>query len=155
MLMLGLASTVLWTPDKLAEELKARWAPAPSTFIETGGLRVHVRDEGPRTDAHPLVMLHGSGSSLHTWSGWAEVLRTRRRVVTLDLPGFGLTGPSPDDDYSIESYLRFMTTLLDRLGIRRPVLVGRGIGGEIGWQLALKNPSSVDSLVLVSSAKRP
>ena len=55
-----------WAPDRPVEELQARWAPAPSQFIELMGMQVHLRDEGPRDDAEPLLLLHGTSASLHT-----------------------------------------------------------------------------------------
>jgi pimeloyl-ACP methyl ester carboxylesterase len=85
-----------WAPDRPVSELTARWAPPPSTFIEVAGMKVHMRDEGVRDDPSPIVLLHGTAASLHTWEGWVEALKNRRRVIRFDLPGFGLTGPSPD-----------------------------------------------------------
>jgi hypothetical protein len=86
---------VNWVPDRSLAELKPRWGGPPSIFLDIEGMPVHVRDEGPRDDASPIVLLHGFGSSLHAWQGWAEALRDQRRVVRLDLPGFGLTGRRP------------------------------------------------------------
>ncbi len=80
-------------PDRAVETLVARWAPPPSDFIDVKGMVVHVRDEGPRQDPLPVVLVHGTGASLHTWEGWVQVLKTQRRVITFDLPAFGLTGP--------------------------------------------------------------
>jgi pimeloyl-ACP methyl ester carboxylesterase len=89
-----------------------RWAPPPSIFLDVAGLQVHVRDQGPRDDDSPIVLIHGTSSSLHAFEGWAEVLAAQRRVVTFDLPGFGLTGPSADGDYSIDATVRFVVALL-------------------------------------------
>jgi pimeloyl-ACP methyl ester carboxylesterase len=96
----GLVAT--WAPDRPVTELAARWAPPPSKFIPLLGQQVHVRDEGPRDtgsagtpdDGLPIVLLHGTSASLHTWEGWTRELRGGRRVVSFDLPGFGLTGPN-------------------------------------------------------------
>jgi pimeloyl-ACP methyl ester carboxylesterase len=94
-------------------------------------MRVHVRDEGPREDPRPIVLLHGTSSSLHTWNGWAQALRSERRVIRFDLPGFGLTGPAPDGDYAIDHYVAFMRQMLDHYGIEHCVLVGNSFGGWI------------------------
>ena len=83
-----------WEPDRSVEELRERWAPPPSQFIEVGGQLVHLRDEGPRQDTTPIVLLHGTSASLHTWDGWVAELSQTRRVIRFDLPGFGLTGPA-------------------------------------------------------------
>ena len=91
--LMGAFIVFTWAPDRPVEDLKARWAPPPSVFIEIGGLSVHLRDEGPRDDTEPIVLLHGTSSSLHTWEGWVQGLKSQRRVIRFDLPGFGLTGP--------------------------------------------------------------
>lgn len=150
-LPIALVRVTIWQPDRAVSELEVRWAPPPSTFVEIAGLRVHLRDQGIRRDVHPIVLLHGSGGSLHTWTGWAEGLARHHRVVTFDMPGFGLTGPRPDADYSVEAYVAFLTHLLDDLGIERAILVGRAIGGETAWRFALSHPARVEKLVLVAS----
>ncbi|MEW6736370.1 MAG: hypothetical protein AB1489_34075, partial [Acidobacteriota bacterium] len=60
---------VNWAPDRPVSELQTRWAPPPSTFVDVAGMKVHLRDEGPRDDSLPIVLLHGTSSSLHTWEG--------------------------------------------------------------------------------------
>ena len=120
-----------WAPDRTVEELRARWAAPPSEFIELNGLRVHVRDEGRRDDPVPIVLLHGTSDSLHTWSGWVRALEQDRRVIRVDMPGFGLTGPTPDGDYSIEAYTRFAIAVLDHYGLDHSVLGGNSFGGWV------------------------
>jgi len=101
------------------------------------------------------VLLHGTSASLHTWDGWVEVLAPERRVVRVDLPGFGLTGPAPDGDYRIERYVEFVTALLDTLGIERCVLAGNSFGGWVAWETALAEPARVGALILVDAAGYP
>lgn len=147
---LGLYLT--WAPDRPVDELKPRWAQPPSQFITVQGMQVHVRDEGPRDDALPVVLLHGTSASLHTWQGWAGVLKAQRRVIRFDLPGFGLTGPHPLDDYSMAAYVRFVAAVLDQLGVQRFVLAGNSLGGQIAWEVAHAHPQRVGKLVLVDAA---
>ena len=144
-----------WAPDLPLEYLKSRWAPAPSQFIELQGMAVHVRDEGPRDDPAPLLLLHGTSASLHTWDGWAEALKGERRVIRMDLPGFGLTGPFPQGDYRMPSYSAFIVALLDQLKVERVVLAGNSLGGQIAWETALAYPQRVSRLILVDSAGFP
>src|SRR5574337_335103 len=73
-----------WAPERTVAELRARWAPPPSTFLDIAGMKVHVRDEGPKEDKSPLVLVHGTGSSLHAWEGWAQALKDKRRVIRFD-----------------------------------------------------------------------
>jgi pimeloyl-ACP methyl ester carboxylesterase len=144
-------AAINWAPDRSVAELAARWAPPPSTFIDVAGMKVHLRDEGPRDDPSPIVLLHGTAASLHTWEGWVEALKERRRVIRFDLPGFGLTGPSPDGNYGIENYVRFIATMLDKLGLRHCVLGGNSFGGYVAWATALAWPDRVDKLILVDA----
>jgi pimeloyl-ACP methyl ester carboxylesterase len=144
-----------WAPDRPVSELQARWAQPPSTFVDVQGMQVHLRDEGPRTDPVPVVLLHGTSSSLHTWDGWARELKANRRVIRFDLPGIGLTGPSPDGDYRIERYVRFVAAMLDELGVSRCVLAGNSFGGQVAWETALAHPERVEKLILVDAAGYP
>ncbi len=151
----GLVAT--WAPDRPVTELAARWAPPPSKFITLLGQQVHVRDEGPRDtgapdSALPIVLLHGTSASLHTWEGWARDLRGGRRVVSFDLPGFGLTGPNPENDYSIATYVKFVTAMVNSLGIQRFVLAGNSLGGQIAWATAAALPDRVARLILVDAS---
>jgi pimeloyl-ACP methyl ester carboxylesterase len=151
--VLGVALT--WAPDIPVDELKARWARPPSTFIDVNGMQVHMRDEGPRTDPVPIVLLHGTSASLHTWDGWAQALKDKRRVIRMDLPGFALTGPNRQDDYSIDTYVVFMRAFLDKLGVERVVLAGNSLGGQIAWATAAKLPERVERLILVDASGYP
>lgn len=152
-LVAGLLAT--WAPDRTVAQLSARWAQPPSQFIAVNGMQVHLRDEGPRNDALPIVLLHGTSASLHTWDGWAESLKGQRRVIRFDLPAFGLTGPDPHNDYSIAAYVRFVGAVMDRLGVQQFVLAGNSLGGQIAWGTALAMPQRVRQLVLVDSAGYP
>lgn len=149
----GVASA--WAPDRPVESLKARWAPSPSQFVALNGMQVHLRDEGPRDDPQPIVLLHGTSASLHTWEGWVAALKGQRRVITVDLPGFGLTGPSPDGDYHLPHYVDFVISVLNHLQLKQVVLGGNSLGGEISWMTAVGHPERVSKLVLVDAAGYP
>lgn len=147
----GVFIAATWAPDKSVEELSARWAPAPSTFVDVNGLRVHLRDEGPRDDAVPVVLLHGTSASLHTWDGWAAELSKTRRVIRFDMPGFGLTGPAVDNDYRLEAYVELVRSVLDTMGVQSCVLAGNSLGGRVAWGVAVAHPERVQKLILVDS----
>jgi pimeloyl-ACP methyl ester carboxylesterase len=146
----GLVAT--WAPDQPVEALKPRWAQPPSQFIAIDGMQVHLRDEGPRNDPLPIVLIHGTSASLHTWEGWAAALRGQRRVIRFDLPGFALTGPNRQNDYSVEAYVRFVTAVVDQLGVQRFVLAGNSLGGQVAWATAVALPQRVARLVLVDAS---
>jgi pimeloyl-ACP methyl ester carboxylesterase len=157
LLMLSAVALALsQAPDQPVTSLVARWAPPPSDFVDVNGQIVHLRDEGPRDDPLPVVLIHGTSSSLHTWEGWVHALAGRRRVITFDLPGFGLTGPFAGeyrrDDYSGDAYAHFMLDLLDAMKLPRVVIGGNSLGGEVAWRTAFLAPQRVAALILVDAS---
>jgi len=156
LLVTALALALSRAPDRPVETLVARWALPPSNFVEMRGQVVHLRDEGPRDDPLPVVLIHGTSASLHTWEGWVAALKGQRRVISFDLPGFGLTGPFAGQytpgDYRGDSYARFVLDLLDALQVPRAVVGGNSLGGEVAWRLAVMAPERVAALVLVDAA---
>jgi len=155
-LMITAAAVALThTPDRSVDSLVTLWAPPPSDFMYVKGQFVHFRDEGPRTDPVPLVLIHGTAASLHTWQGWVGELRGRKRVITFDLPGFGLTGPFtgqyPRDDYHADNLARFTLDFLDALQVQRFAIGGNSLGGEVAWRVATLAPARVDRLILVDA----
>ena len=139
----------LYTPDKPRAELERAYAGPPSEFVEVLGMRMHVRDTGPR-DAPALVLLHGFGSSLHTWDAWAGPLDAKYRVIRFDLPGFGLTGPDPSDDYSDARGMQVLGALMNALAVPRATLIGNSMGGKLAWLFAAERPERVNKLVLIA-----
>lgn len=115
-------------------------------------MQIHLKDEG---EGIPIVLLHGTSASLHTWDGWAEALKKDHRVIRYDMPGFGLTGPSPDNDYTIETYARVLIAVLDRLGVDQCVLAGNSLGGRVAWSAALLYGDRISRLVLIDASGYP
>lgn len=148
LVLLGLAAALLWTPDKPRTELEALYSEGPADFVQAAGIRLHVRQSGP-ADAPVLLLLHGFGSSLQTWDDWVKALPDYR-VVRLDLPGFGLTGPDPAGDYSDERSVQVLVSLLDALKVERATVVGHSLGGRLAWQFAAAHPERTSKLVLVA-----
>lgn len=137
--------------DLPPEELAA-YAGEPSRFLPVAGMSVHYRDEGEATAGAPLLLLHGTAASLHTWDGWAAELSADHRVVRLDLPGFGLTGPSPAHRYAPEDDVALLDGFLDALGLGTVALGGNSLGGLIALEYTLARPDRVSHLILVDSA---
>lgn len=141
--------------DIALADLKPKWGAPPSVFITVNGMSVHMRDEGPRDDPNPIVLLHGTSSSLHTWEGWTQTLKEQRRIIRIDLPGFGLTGPFPNDNYTMDHYVTFLGNFLDAMDIQHCVLAGNSFGGAIAWHTALKQPLRINKLILVDAVGYP
>lgn len=148
LVLAAIAALALWlyAPDKPRTALEAAY---PSEYRMVLGQRVRLMDTGPRT-APALILLHGFGSSLDTWEPWAKALSAKYRVIRLDLPGFGLTGPDPTGDYSDERTLAVLAALMDQLALPRATLIGNSLGGRFAWEFAAQYPGRVDKLVLIS-----
>jgi pimeloyl-ACP methyl ester carboxylesterase len=138
--------------DRSPAEVEARWGTPPSQFVEVDGMRVHVRDRG---DGPALVLIHGSNSSLFTWEGWAGQLSGKRRVIALDLPGHGLTGPHPQDRYSAKDMAEVVDHIMTKLGVEHASLAGNSMGGHVALVYALAHPQRVDKLILVDAVGLP
>ena len=138
-----------WTPDLPRSALEAKYLEQPGDMMDVGGMRLHVRDRGPR-DAAAVVMIHGTASHLQSWDDWASGLADRFRVVRLDLPGHGLSEPDPTGDYSDERSVALLVELMDQLGLEKANIVGSSLGGRIAWKFAAAHPERTAKLVLVS-----
>ncbi|HET7333939.1 MAG TPA: alpha/beta hydrolase [Rhizomicrobium sp.] len=140
------------TPDIPRGTLEAKYGTPPSQFITLAdGASAHVRDVGPR-DAPVLVLIHGSNASLFTWSPWVARLKNNFRVVTMDMPGHGLTGAVPSNDYSQEAMVEFVKHVTDKLGLPAFAIGGNSMGGGIAARFAETYPARVTHLILVDAA---
>jgi pimeloyl-ACP methyl ester carboxylesterase len=138
-----------WTPNLDVQQLEANYAKPPSQFMNVLGVRLHVRDTGPK-NAPAIILIHGFGASLHTWDEWSSTLEKDFRVVRFDLPGFGLTAKDPKQDYTDDRMNLMLVELMKQLQIEKATLIGNSIGGRIAWYFASQYPSQVKKLVLIS-----
>ncbi len=127
----------------------AKYTNAASRFLDVDGCLIHYRDVGA---GKPLILLHGSFSSLHVFEPWVTILEKNFRVISMDLPGHGLSGESPDNDYSMDMFVRYLHRLLVHLNIRSATLAGNSLGGWLAWEFTVANPERVDHLVLINAA---
>jgi pimeloyl-ACP methyl ester carboxylesterase len=154
LLVVGLIA-FYWQSDIPLATLKEKYAPAPSRFVEVQGMNVHFREYVGTQDTIPIVLLHGTAASLHTWEGWINALEGKHRMICLDLPAFGLTGAHPQGDYSYRSYVEFLYEFLEKMQVKNCILVGNSLGGAISWHFALAYPDRVKKMILVDAAGFP
>jgi pimeloyl-ACP methyl ester carboxylesterase len=135
------------------DDLKERFETADSHWMMVDGTNVHYRLEG-NPSGPTLILLHGLLASLQTWDGWVDALKPHFRIVRIDLPGFGLTGPMASKDYSPEyavKLVEMMRAQLDKKygGFDKVHLIGNSLGGFISWYYATEHAEHVDKLVLI------
>lgn len=151
LLILGY-SWMNYAGDKSFEELKVKWSYENSEFLDMDGMPVHYRING---EGEPLVLIHGTGASLHTWEGWTEILEKDFKVISLDMPAFGLTGPNPKRVYTLEYYAKFLDAFLEKIEVDQFCIAGNSLGGGIAWKYAALFPNKVKSMILIDPMGYP
>ena len=146
---LPLLFTLNITNDITLEELKVEFKNKNSRFVEVDGIFVHYVDEG---NGIPIILLHGTGASLHTWDLWSEKLKDKYRVLRITLPGFGLSGPRSDKKYKIKDYVNLLESFVELMGIEKFYLAGNSLGGSIAWLYTSFYDKKVKKLILVNSS---
>lgn len=144
-LLIAIVVAIAYSPAIPVDELKATYTDEASAFVEIDGMDVHYRKTG---QGFPVLLVHGTSASLHTWHAWHDHLSENFTVYSVDLPGCGITGPHPDDDYSIAAFLDFLETFTQAVGLDSFHIAGNSLGGHIAWEYARVN-SKIKSAVLV------
>jgi pimeloyl-ACP methyl ester carboxylesterase len=141
----GQTATPDWRDTDWLSELKQ---------IEIDGIPFNYVDLGSDSeDADPVVLVHGLGGQWQNWLENIPRLAQSRRVVALDLPGFGCTPEPPDEVVvTITQYGRWVNQLCDQLGLEEIELVGNSMGGYVAAEVAIQFPERVKRLALVSAA---
>ncbi|RJG18167.1 alpha/beta fold hydrolase [Alcanivorax profundi] len=137
----------LRTPDDRFERLLDY--PFVPHYVDVGGLRMHYVDEGP-ADAPPVLMLHGEPTWSYLYRHMIPVCAAAgHRVIAPDLIGFGKSDkPTRIDDYSYQSHMDWMLSLLDQLALTRITLVCQDWGSLLGLRLAAENPDRFRAIVV-------
>lgn len=146
---------LFFQPDRSLNDMKQLYTNANSQFMPLMGMQVHYRDEGNNKDSVPLLLIHGTSSSLNTFDSVVLLLKNNRRVITLDLPAFGLTGPNQTNDYSFAYYNVFLDSFLTTLNVQKCDIGGNSLGGGIAWEFAVAFPEKVRKLILIDASGYP
>jgi pimeloyl-ACP methyl ester carboxylesterase len=157
--LLGLAALVavggyfaMKRGDIAPETLAEKYGGAASRYADLpGGVRMHYRDEG-NASGPTLLLVHGFSASLHTWEPWVERLGGEYRIVSLDLPGHGLTSAPAGYQASSETMRDAVAAFTQAQGLTHFALAGSSMGGNIAWEYALAHPDQVDALILVDAS---
>lgn len=143
---------IAYQPDKPLSVLKAEWTYDNSKFLQIDNMPVHYRINGTGPS---IVLIHGTGASLHTWEKWTEILEKDFKVIALDMPAFGLTGPNDTGNYSLDYYAQFLDEFLTNIGVDSCYIGGNSLGGAISWRYASMYPDKVKKMILLDAGGYP
>jgi pimeloyl-ACP methyl ester carboxylesterase len=144
--------SIYWKNDIDIKELKNKYAYPSSSFISIDGINVHFRNVGK---GEAILLIHGTGASLHTWEKWIDILSPSYRVISFDLPGFGLTGPDPNHNYQISRYTAILDSLMVKLKVDSFHIAGNSLGGLVAWRYTTQFPQKILTLNLIDAAGLP
>ncbi len=147
-----LTTLLFYEGDIPKDVVDARYSSPDSQVLELKELgRIHYRDQGHRR-LLPVLLLHGSSASLHTFEPWVAELEDKYRLITIDLPGHGLTGEIPSDDYSFNTMARVIDQIANHLRLDQFVIGGNSMGGGLAWRYTLEHPDRILGLVLIDAS---
>ena len=141
--------------DRLQWEIDGRDWPnrSNSRFVKAAGLHWHVQQFGPAPcDAPVIVLLHGTGSSSHSWRDVAPLLALRYCVIVMDLPGHAFTTMPSNAEQSLSGMARNVAALLDTLKISPTVIAGHSAGAAVAARMILDQTISPAALVSINGA---
>ncbi len=119
-------------------------APSDATFVDVDGVHVRYRDTG---SGPAVVLVHGYGASLDSWSSVAPVIAAHHRVIAVDLKGFGWT-TRPEGDYSPAAQAQLVWRVLDKLKVVDVAIVGHSWGSSVALAMAVAQPARVRRVAL-------
>jgi magnesium chelatase accessory protein len=123
-----------------------------SAFVTSGGMRWHVQQLG----AGPaLLLLHGTGASLHSWSGLLPLLAQSFRVLALDLPGHGFTEAPDTEGFSLPGMARSIAGLLQTLDFTPTLVLGHSAGAAVAARLCLDDAIAPAAVISLNGALEP
>jgi pimeloyl-ACP methyl ester carboxylesterase len=158
LILLGVSTAAAQDPAPISlADLRAKYADEGTRYITIDGAEIHYRDEG----AGPaVVLLHASYFNLKTWDGVAKALKSNHRVIRLDFPNAGLSGPEtkepPGGKFNlIERNVEIVAGLAKALDLDSFALIATSSGGSVGFRYAARFPDQVERMILINSAGMP
>lgn len=131
----------VWATDPA--DAIAHNASAPSKFITVDGVPLHYRDEG---SGPVLLLIHGSIVNLHQWDPVVERLKDRFRLVRLDWPPYGVSGPDPTGVYTTPRAADLVAGFVTALDLPPFTLVATSNGGNVALEYARRHPQRIQAM---------
>ena len=155
LLAVALIAAFVWFSRPVStEQAVAEWMGENDRMVEVNGESWRIRESG-LVGAPVFVMVHGFSHSLEAMDVLAERFNASHRVIQIDLPAHGLTGPRADNGYSPVAMSVELGALLEELQTGPVVLLGHSLGGLVSWNLAADRPELVNALILSASGGYP
>lgn len=151
---------VLKRPDIPYETLAVTYESPASRYVDLpGGIHMHYRVDGATGEAPTLLLIHGFSDALQTWEPWVAKLNDLSsngyRIISIDLPGHGLTRAPAGYRASIEAFRDAVYAFTQTQHLTRFAIAGNSMGGNVAWEYALAHPEQLDALILVDAAGWP
>ena len=139
------------------DDMRKKYADDGTRYSTVDGVEVHYRDEG---QGPVVLMLHPSFFNLNAWDGLAEALKANYRVIRLDFPNAGLSGPEtkepPGGKFDlIGRNVEIVSGLVENLKLDQFTLIATSSGGSVGFRYAAEFPEHVSRFLLINSAGMP
>ncbi|TYC90434.1 alpha/beta fold hydrolase [Novosphingobium sp. BW1] len=134
------------------KDLRARYETSHSRYVTLDGVQLHVDERG----TGPVVLLvHGHYQSLRIWDDWARDLARHHRVIRIDMPPYGLSGPDPSGRYSPQRVEQLIERLVEREKLGPFAMGGISTGSAIAMRYSLAHPDQVRALILANAPLVP
>jgi len=117
------------------------------------GARLHIREWGAGSDV--CILIHGFGEGAYVWNRFAPSVARLFRTLTVDLRGHGESSWDPTGRYPVECHVADMLDVIEALRLKRLVMVGHSLGGDIAIRIAAARPRTIVGLVLVDFGPDP
>lgn len=123
-----------------------------SSFYLSGGINWHIQRMG---QGKPMLLLHGTAASTHTWRDLMPILARSFDVWAIDLPGHGFTDSVKADELSLQGMTASIAKLLRDLDIRPEAIIGHSAGAAIALNLALSEYEDTNTVIGINAALLP
>ena len=118
-------------------------------YVKVGENKIRYLDGGG-SDGN-ILLIHGLGGFAERWSTVMPILSKKYRVIAPDLPGYGYSD-KPSTDYTPEFFTKFIFDFLDILDIKKTMMVGTSLGGQLVAECAMSQSKMIEKIVLVCPA---
>lgn len=121
-------------------------------FLMAGSTALHIADSGVGDKC--VVLLHGYLESMYVWDDFAKLLTPSVRVITVDIPGHGISEVK-GEVHTMEMVADVLHEMLKSLGIEKVTMVGHSMGGYVTLAFCARHSEQLNGLVLLSSSPFP